>query len=81
MSENINIAVDSTVSAEDTRKRSLTLVAFAVLGGMLTANSFILSYFLPGQVFAATFSALLGAFVLAMPIIYTAVKDLFSGKG
>ena len=81
MSENINNAVNTAaVSSDDARKRSLTLVAFAVLGGMLTANSFILSYFLPDQKFAATFSALFGAFVLAMPIIYTAVKDLFSGK-
>ena len=72
--------MNNTVSSDDTRKRSLVLVGFAVLGGMLTANSFILSYFLPGQTFAATFSALFGAFVLAMPIIYTAVKDLFSGK-
>ena len=80
MSENISAAVNTAVSSEDSRKRSLVLVGFAVLGGMLTANSFILSYFLPGQTFAATFSALFGAFVLAMPIIYTAVKDLFSGK-
>ena len=81
MNENINNAVNTAaVSSDDARKRSLTLVAFAVLGGMLTANSFILSYFLPEQKFAATFSALFGAFVLAMPIIYTAVKDLFSGK-
>lgn len=80
MSENINTSVNNTVSSDDNRKRSLVLVGFAVLGGMLTANSFILSYFLPGQTFAATFSALFGAFVLAMPIIYTAIKDLFSGK-
>jgi len=80
MIENMDNTVNAAVSAEDARKRSLTLVAFAVLGGMLTANSFILSYFLPGQKFAATFSALFGAFVLAMPIIYTAVKDLLSGK-
>ena len=80
MSENISVAVNTQVSTEDNRKRSLVLVGFAVLGGMLTANSFILSYFLPEQTFAATFSALFGAFVLAMPIIYTAIKDLFSGK-
>ncbi len=76
----MSVAVNTQVSTEDNRKRSLVLVGFAVLGGMLTANSFILSYFLPGQTFAATFSALFGAFVLAMPIIYTAIKDLFSGK-
>ncbi|MBE6369203.1 MAG: cation-translocating P-type ATPase [Lentisphaerae bacterium] len=81
MSQNINNeAAAVAVNSGDNRKRSLTLVAFAVIGGMLTADSFILSYFLPNQVFAATFSALLGAFVLAMPIIYTAVKDLLSGK-
>ncbi len=80
MSQAVNTISDNAVAADDSRKRSLTLVGFAVLGGMLTANSFILSYFLPGQTFAATFSALLGAFVLAMPIIYTAVKDLLSGK-
>ena len=80
MSVNVSNIENNVTSADDSRKRSLTLVGFAVLGGMLTANSFILSYFLPLQVFAATFSALLGAFVLAMPIIYTAVKDLLSGK-
>jgi len=80
MSEAVINTVNKVNTTEDSRKRSLILVGFAVLGGMLTANSFILSYFLPLQTFAATFSALLGAFVLALPIIYTAVKDLISGK-
>ena len=80
MSEAVINTVNKANTTEDSRKRSLILVGFAVLGGMLTANSFILSYFLPLQTFAATFSALLGAFVLALPIIYTAVKDLISGK-
>ncbi len=80
MSEIVNAAPELVVPAEEKHTRSLTQVAFAVVGGMLTANSFILSYWLPDQVFASTFSALLGAFVLALPIIYTAIKDLFSGK-
>ena len=80
MSEAVIYTENKVNAAEDTRKRSLILVGFAVLGGMLTANSFLLSYFLPNQTFAATFCALAGAFVLAMPIIYTAVKDLISGK-
>jgi len=66
--------------AESRHTGRLTQLSFAVVGGMLTVNSFILSYFLPEQTFAATFSALLGAFVLALPIVYTAIKDLVSGK-
>ena len=66
--------------AESKHTGRLTQLSFAVVGGMLTVNSFILSYFLPDQTFAATFSALLGAFVLALPIVYTAIKDLVSGK-
>ena len=66
--------------AEGKRTVRLTQVSFAVVGGMLTVNSFILSCWLPGQVYASTFSALLGAVVLALPIIYTAIKDLVSGK-
>ena len=65
------LSVNAAASGDEARKRSLVLlVGFAVLGGMLTANSFILSYLLPGQTFAATFSALLGAFVLAIFIIF-----------
>lgn len=60
--------------------RSMGRLFFALVGGMLTANSFILQKFLPGQAFAADMSALAGAFILAMPIIITAVKDLVRGK-
>ena len=60
--------------------RSMGRLFFALVGGMLTANSFILQKFLPNQAFAADMSALAGAFILAMPIIITAVKDLVRGK-
>ena len=53
---------------------------FALVGGMLTANSFILQRVLPEQSFAADMSAICGAFILALPIIITAVKDLLRGK-
>lgn len=33
-----------------------------------------------GQEFASRMSALFGAFILAMPIIMTAIKDLINGK-
>ena len=55
-------------------------LSFAVLGGILTVNSFLLGWLLPGQVFASKMSALLGAFILALPIILTAIKDLVNGK-
>ena len=60
--------------------RSMGRVFFALIGGILTANSFILNAVLPGQEFAANMSALAGAFILALPIIITAVKDLIKGK-
>ncbi|MDR0932615.1 MAG: cation-translocating P-type ATPase [Victivallales bacterium] len=60
--------------------RAMGRIGFAILGGLLTINSFVLEYFLPGQEFAAKMSALFGAFVLALPIIVTAIKDLVNGK-
>ena len=60
--------------------RSMGRVCFALVGGILTANSFILQKCLPEQEFAASMSALLGAFILALPIIITAFKDLVRGK-
>ena len=60
--------------------RSMGRVCFALVGGILTANSFIMNSLLPEQEFAANMSALFGAFILALPIIITAVKDLVRGK-
>ena len=54
--------------------RSMGRVFFALVGGILTANSFILGAWLPEQQFAANMSALFGAFILALPIIITAVE-------
>lgn len=60
-------------------KVKITL-GFTLLGGILIINSFLLNLFLPTQSLPATFSAILGAFVLALPIIFTAGKDLFDGQ-
>ncbi len=60
--------------------RSMARLSIAVLGGLLTANSFLLEKLLPGQTFAAMISAFLGAVILALPIVMTAVKDLINGK-
>ena len=60
--------------------RAMGRIFFALVGGLLTLNSFILEWLLPGQTFAANMSALFGAFILALPIIVVAIKDLVKGK-
>ena len=60
--------------------RSMGKMMFALLGGILTINSFLLSWLLPQQAFAADMSALFGAVILALPIVITAVRDLVNGK-
>ena len=60
--------------------RSMGKMMFALLGGILTLNSFLLSWLLPQQAFAADMSALFGAAILALPIVITAVRDLVNGK-
>ena len=60
--------------------RAMGRIFFALFGGILTINSFLLNWFLPKQEFAAEMSALFGAFVLALPIIITAITDLIRGK-
>ena len=60
--------------------RGMGKLFFALGGGLLTLNSFILESLLPSQAYAAELSALCGAVVLALPIIFTAVKDLWRGK-
>ena len=60
--------------------RGMGKLFFALGGGLLTLNSFILEYLLPSQTYAVQLSALCGAVVLALPIVITAVKDLWRGK-
>jgi len=60
--------------------RAMGRIFFALFGGILTLNSFILGWILPERGFAADMSALAGAVILALPIIFTAVKDLVKGK-
>ena len=60
--------------------RAMGRLFFALVGGLLTLNSYLLAKLLPGQTFASQMSALLGAFILALPIIWVAVKDLVRGK-
>ena len=60
--------------------RSMGRIFFALVGGLLTLNSYLINSLLPNQAFAAQMSALLGAFILALPIIWVAVKDLVRGK-
>jgi Cd2+/Zn2+-exporting ATPase len=68
------------ISSGTGHDRSMGRLSFALLGGCFTLNSYLLQWLLPDYKMAAEFSALIGALILAVPIILTAVKDLFYGK-
>lgn len=54
----------------------------ALLGGVLVVNAYLAERFLQDWIdpTAATFSALAGALILSVPIIWTAVRDLVKGQ-
>ncbi|MBO7252657.1 MAG: heavy metal translocating P-type ATPase [Oscillospiraceae bacterium] len=60
--------------------RSMGRISFAVAGGILILNYYLLNLFFPGLQFAASLSAFAGAVILALPIVLTAVKDLCEGR-
>lgn len=61
-------------------ERSMGRVSSAVAGGFLIINSYLLDWLFPSQTFASYLSAFLGAVILALPIVITAVKDLIEGR-
>ena len=60
--------------------RSMGRIGFAVVGGFLIVNHYLLSWLMPELQFAASLSAFLGAVILALPIVLTAIKDLWEGR-
>ena len=60
--------------------RSMGRIGFAAVGGFLIINYYLLSWLMPELQFAASLSAFLGAVILALPIVLTAVKDLCEGR-
>ncbi len=60
--------------------RSMGRPVFAFFGGLLILNSFLLPVLFDNAVFAADLSAAAGAICLALPIVVTAVRDLFQGR-
>ena len=71
---------DDPVTAGTGHDRTMGRLSFALVGGMFTANSFLMNWLWPNQEFAAMLSAFVGAIILALPLIITAVKDLIHGK-
>ncbi|OGV49328.1 MAG: copper-translocating P-type ATPase [Lentisphaerae bacterium GWF2_44_16] len=55
-------------------------LSVALIGGYFILNSYLLNWLLPKQNFTAELSAIVGAVILAIPIIVTALKDLYYGK-
>ena len=51
-----------------------------MLGGILVLNSFLAEWFFEGQAFQPKLSALLGALILGVPIIWAAIKDVAQGR-
>ena len=60
--------------------RSMGKAAFAAVGGMFILNSYLLYWFFPFQIFASELSAVVGAVILALPIVVAAIKDLLQGR-
>ena len=60
--------------------RSMGKLSIALIGGFFIINSFILEWLVPGQVFTARLSAIIGSIILAFPIMVTALKDIYYGK-
>ncbi len=60
--------------------RSLGKMSVAMIGGYFILNSYIIPWLLPTQLFAGELSAIVGAVILALPIILTAIKDICRGK-
>jgi Zn2+/Cd2+-exporting ATPase len=76
----ISCPVCGNVSEGTGHDRSMGKVTTAVIGGGFILNSFFLGWILPDQTFAAMFSAIIGATILACPIVFTAIKDLVKGQ-
>lgn len=79
-----NNATDSVQIQEaqpkNVKSRTVGRIGLALFGGLLTLNSFLLQWWLPEQEYAAQFSAIAGAIILACPIVITAIMDLVEGK-
>jgi Cd2+/Zn2+-exporting ATPase len=60
--------------------RSLGRLSVAMVGGFFIVNSYLLKWAFPNQSFSYDLSAIIGAFILALPIIITAIKDLCKGR-
>lgn len=55
-------------------------IMVTMLGGILTLNSFLAEWLYTGSLFQAQLSALLGAVILGVPIIWAAIKDVAAGR-
>lgn len=51
-----------------------------MLGGILVLNSFLAGWLYTGSKFQTQFSALAGALILGVPIIWAAIKDVAAGR-
>lgn len=71
---------DHNVTDGKGHDRTMGKLGLALIGGIFILNSYILGWIAPTQNFASELSAIIGSVLLAMPIIITALKDLYRGK-
>jgi Zn2+/Cd2+-exporting ATPase len=55
-------------------------LGLTMLGGILILNSFLAEWLYTGSKFQAQLSALVGALILGVPIIWAAIKDVAAGR-
>jgi len=75
-----NVSGDALIGEGAGHGRSMGRIGFAVVGGCLIINHYLLRWLFPELGFAASLSAFSGAVILALPILMTAVKDLCEGR-
>ncbi len=67
------------ISDGPAHSRSMVRIRTAIIGGFLILNSYLLRLLFPNQGFASDLSGMVGAIVLAFPILSAACKDLMVG--
>lgn len=79
--QNLSESIGSASAAGSVSRSESMRLAWAMLGGILVLNSYLAQTFLRERIdpYAVTLSALIGAFMLALPIFISGIRDLLKG--
>jgi Cd2+/Zn2+-exporting ATPase len=73
-------APDSERTAEQQQRLTALRLVLTLLGGALILNSFIAQWIFPGDPDRSTFSAMVGAIFLGLPLVAISVRDIVCGR-